>query len=67
MKELSVEKPVRKSEVLYEKFKKYTQDQITKDNAEKLSEIIDAFDILQKINEKLADIFDKIIKDMRSM
>ena len=67
MRELSVERPVRKSEVLYEKFKKYTQDQITKDNAEKLSEIIDAFDILQKINEKLADIFGKIIKDMRTM
>lgn len=67
IKELSVERPVRKSEVLYEKFKNYTQDQITKDNAEKLSEIVDAFDILQKINEKLADIFGKIIKDMRTM
>ena len=67
LKELSVQRPVRKSEVLYEKFKNYTQDQITKDNAEKLNGIVDAFDILQKINDRLADIFGKVISDMRSM
>ena len=67
LKELSVQRPVRKAELLYEKFKKYTQDQITKDNAEKLSGIIDAFDIMQRINEKLTDIFGNIISDMRAM
>lgn len=67
LKELSVQRPVRKSEVLYEKFKNYTQDQITKDNAEKLNGIVDAFDILQKINDRLADIFGKVISDMRSI
>ena len=67
LKELSVQRPVRKAELLYEKFKKYTQDQITKDNAEKLSGIIDAFDIMQRIDEKLADIFGNIISDMRAM